>query len=68
MAKLTYSTSDSILEYIEESSKEMGLSKSAFLTLCVNQHKQTKESIAMTAQFQEMVAQVNSMSNEGNQA
>jgi len=54
MAKLTYSTSDSIIDYITKSAESMGLSKSAFITLCINQQKQTQESIAMTAQFNEM--------------
>lgn len=68
MAKLTYSTGESILDYIDKTSEEMGLSKSAFITMCVNQYKRQEESIAMTGQFQEIMAQVALMSDEEKKA
>lgn len=52
---------ESLEEYIKSVSQEMGMSASAFCVMCVNQYKQSVESLSAMSKFEQMVTEIKSM-------
>lgn len=62
MARYSVSLGDKLATFVDKESKDMGISKNAFIALCINSYKKQEESISMTGQFQDMLTQAAALS------
>lgn len=49
---------ESLEDYIKKVSQEMGMSASAFCVMCVNQYKQSIESLSAMSKLEQMVTDI----------
>lgn len=55
--------SDDIKNWVEEQAEAMGMSKSAFINLCINQYRQQLEIMKSVNQFDEYLTRLENMVN-----
>ena len=56
--------SDEILKWVEEQSELMGMSKSAFVNLCINQYRQQLQALSSFSQFDSYLDRLEVMVNK----
>ena len=56
--------SDEILKWVEEQSEIMGMSKSAFVNLCINQYRQQLQALSSFSQFDSYLDRLEVMVNK----
>jgi len=66
MGRMNLTMGDSILDYVDEKAKEMGIAKSAFIAMCVDNYKRQEESTKMMPDVQKMLAIMNNIQNNEN--
>ena len=55
--------SDDIKKWVEEQAEVMGMSKSAFINLCINQYRQQLEMMKTVNQFDQYLTRLENMIN-----
>lgn len=62
-AKIAISISQSQNEWLDNKSKEMGMNKSALISLCINNYMQSQEMIASISDMSGLIKQMQEIKN-----